>query len=121
MGDPVETLLKGHTPVVQDISLRLRELVRTTIPGVTERVHQGWKTISYGTGEGRDNQVCAISPYKKWVNLSFPKGTDLDDPGNLLGGDGANMRHVKIHSPDNFDREGLIHLLRAAVEVVATH
>jgi hypothetical protein len=51
------------------------------------------------------------------VNFGFWRGVQLDDPGGLLEGFGEKMRHVKITSKDEIDREGLHYLIEQAVSL----
>ncbi len=51
---------------------------------------------------------------KKHVTFGFPFATSLPDPEGLLEGTGKNMRHVKLRTSQDLDKEGLRELIVAA-------
>lgn len=57
-----------------------------------------------------------IQPQASWVNLGFYKGADLPDPGRVMEGTGAKMRHVKIRSLDQAERPEIPALIAAALD-----
>ncbi len=54
-------------------------------------------------------------PLKAAVNLGFPRGTKLPDPGGLLVGTGKRARHVKITALEEIDLPRLRALIKASV------
>jgi hypothetical protein len=48
------------------------------------------------------------------VTLGFHYGTSLADPHKLLQGTGKDLRHVKLRTEDDLNREGLNQLIVAA-------
>ncbi len=44
-------------------------------------------------------------------------GTSLRDPGGLLEGTGKNIRHVKLRTVEDLNRNGLKRLMQAAAQV----
>jgi len=51
---------------------------------------------------------------KKHVTFGFPFATSLPDPEGFLEGSGENMRHVKLHSAEDLEKNGLRELIVAA-------
>ncbi len=51
---------------------------------------------------------------KETVNVF---GTSLRDPGGLLEGTGKNIRHVKLRTVEDLNRNGLKRLMQAAAQV----
>ncbi len=96
----VREFLDNYPAPVQDLALAVRALVFDLVPEARERVYTGWRIISFSFGGGTDGQFCAVQPNKGAgrVNLHFPAGIELADPGHLLEGDGKRMRHIKITS-----------------------
>lgn len=49
----VEEFLINYDKKLQDICFHLRALVKKVLPETEEIVFEGWKNISYGTGESK--------------------------------------------------------------------
>src|SRR5512143_3771480 len=118
MSDAAETLLSGYDPQVREAGYRLRALIRQLVPDAEERVYEGWQVIGYSLGQGMQSQFCAISPQKARINLQFARGTDLPDPCHMLEGSGKKMRHVRVTTPQDVEREGLPDVITAAAALV---
>lgn len=85
----------GLRPVVE----AARALVHAVHPETTEVVRLGDRAASYGLGPKKMTEGYAyVMPQKGHVNLGFYQGASLPDPGELLEGTGAKMRHVKLRS-----------------------
>ena len=73
--------------------------------------------MTYGVGPRKMLDGYAyIMPHKRWVNLGFYQGAELADPGGLLEGTGAKLRHVKIRSLDEAKRSAVRALVEGALE-----
>lgn len=86
---------------MQQISIKLRELIVELYPGVWEVAWAKQKIIGYGIGPKKMSEhFVYIAPFAKHVNLGFYYGASLDDPHNLLDGSGKKLRHIKIKTMD---------------------
>ncbi len=111
-------LLKDKTSIVQQLYLDTHQLILETLPDVVFSVdckdgQTGYAARQYGyNGWG----MAALSAHSKWVSLYFMRGVDLEDRDGLLEGSGKNMRHVKLHSPEQFveRRSSLRRIIEAA-------
>ena len=56
-------------------------------------------------------------PSAKHLTFGFWRGADLDDPSNVLEGDGDRMRHVKITSIEDVSRLPLEAFIKEAVDL----
>lgn len=110
--DPIEEFFSRYDPPVAALARKCRALMRRLVPDAEEKLHPGWKTVSYGG----QRKICAIAPHKAWVNLQFHAGTELDDPEGLLTGTGKSMRHVRIDDPAKLRQASLARLIRAAAD-----
>ena len=54
---------------------------------------------------------------KDHVSIGFWRGTEMDDPGKVLEGDGDRMRHIKVKSVDEIPADALRELVRQAVRL----
>ena len=95
---------------------RLREIVHEIDPRTCEVVRLGDRAATYGCGPRKmiDGYVY-VMPHRRWVNLGFFRGASLSDPEGLLEGKGARMRHVKIRTIADADRDGVHDLVAAAL------
>ncbi|PZR97758.1 MAG: hypothetical protein DLM69_09425 [Candidatus Chloroheliales bacterium] len=114
MDEQVREYIGRHNAKVQELALRLHELVLSTVPGINERFHTGYQMIMYGEGERLSDQPMYIALMKDSVNLGFIRGTQLPDPQHKLRGTGKTGRHVKISKPEDVDDAALPELIRAA-------
>lgn len=107
----VEELLAKYSPEVQALTERLRELLRTSAPELTEDAAPRMGNIYYR----RNGVVAAITPYKGYTSLHFYKGTRLQDPAGVLEGGGNALRHIKVRRPEDVDPDVIIPLLHQAI------
>jgi len=111
--ESTESILMNHTPQITEIVEALRDLVKFTAPDLKEEVKSGWGALVY---KG-NRMVCAISPHKTLVHLTFYKGTMLSDPDEILTGSGEQLRHVKIYSRADIQPVPFTALIREALEI----
>ena len=100
--------------------LALHQLILDTLPDIAYSVDQVDLVIGYGAkqyGYGGWGML-AVSPYTKWVSLTWMQGARLADPDAVLTGTSA-MRHVKPTSPDEVAqlKPALVPLLQAAAHL----
>jgi len=55
--------------------------------------------------------------YRGHVNLGFYRALELKDPKKLLEGTGKNMRHIKIKSMKDIDKEYFWELVSDAISI----
>jgi hypothetical protein len=107
----INKFLDAYDPEVQAIAHELCRIINDRAPKLVEEVKSGWKNITY-TG---DSIVCAVAPYTAYVSLHFYKGTELDDPENLLEGGGKALRHIKFHDLDAVNEKTIAPFIKQAV------
>ena len=61
-----------------------------------------------------------IKVFRTSVNIGFWRGAELDDPDQLLTGDGHRMRHLRVTGPSELDVGRLTDWVRQAVALNAT-
>jgi hypothetical protein len=114
-------LVEDRAAVVQRLYVDVHRLVVETLPDVAFSVDCVDAQIGHGVRQyGYDGWgMAALAPFAKWVSLAFLRGAKLANPGQLLQGSGASVRHVKIHSPNDLleSRIALQHLFRAAAQL----
>ena len=112
-------LLRRYDPDVQTVAIAMRSLVLGEIGPCHETLFQFSRnnvvSILYSSTEKRmKDNICLLVVYRDHVNLLFPRGVDLKDPGGLLEGSGKAMRHVKMVSASDVERPGVRALIRQA-------
>lgn len=117
MSGDFNEFLSAYSPPVQELARQTRLLVLQVIPQAVELVDPPSKIIAYGLGARYADLICAIAPYKSYLNLIFSQGAQLPDPGGLLAGTGKRARHVKIAAPEDIQAPGLRALIQTALEV----
>ena len=102
------------------IAERLRTIVKRATPEATERVRLGWRLLAYDLPIKRHGAFFAwVFPERKHVHLGFPKGVLMDDPRDMLKGDGVTKyaRWVTFVPGDEFDEPMLAELVLEAARV----
>ncbi|MCU0436117.1 MAG: DUF1801 domain-containing protein [Bacteroidia bacterium] len=112
----IENFLSHYDPKVQDICRQLRKVALELLPETEEILFEGWKNISYGTGESRMDKdlIIYIAPFKDSVNLGFFRGANLPDTKRLLKGTGKQLRHLKLKSMTEYEAEDIKQLILEA-------
>ncbi len=94
----IDSFLSQYNEEVFTRALKLRELLLSSLPGITEQLDLPAKMIAYCYWQRYVDMVCTIIPSKKGVKLGFYKGKELQDPGKLMEGTGKISRYVQIRS-----------------------
>ncbi|MBI1192854.1 MAG: hypothetical protein GC205_06745 [Bacteroidetes bacterium] len=112
----VETFIQSYSPGVQEVFHYLRNLAQELLPDAEEILYEGWKNVSYGTGESRSDKdlILYIAPFKDSVNLGFFRGTLLPDEKQRLKGTGKLLRHVKLKRVNELPEAEIRELIVAA-------
>jgi len=93
----------------KEILTALREIILSVDPSLNESLK--WKQPVY-TKKG---DICYIFPAGNHVNLGFYRGIELKDPKKMLEGTGKTMRHTKIRSLEDIDKEYFWELVSDAI------
>lgn len=93
---------------------RLRNLIKTADPDVTEQVKWGGTPVWE-----HDGIICTGETYKAKIKLTFLKGASLDDPAGLFNASlGGNARRaIDYVEGDTIDETAFVDLIREAVEL----
>jgi hypothetical protein len=107
--------LSGQSEPVQEIALKMRDMILKNIPGLIEQIDLPANMLAYGFARTYKDLVCVVMPYKNYVNLGFPRGAHLSDPNGQLTGSGKNARHIKISTISELENPALLDLLNESV------
>jgi len=115
---PADKTVDGYVAGLGDwrggVVQAVRGVIRATAPEARESIK--WAQPVWES----NGPFAYVKACPKAVNLGFWRGVDLDDPDGLLTGDGDRMRHVKLTSPTQLDREILAGWVRQAVGLNGT-
>jgi len=102
---------------VRDLALATRALVFEEASDSSELIYDAYNAVASGyTFTGRPSDAFIhIAVYAKWVNLGFNRGSQLQDPFNMLQGSGRWVRHIRISELDDLKQPALRALVRAAI------
>ena len=109
--------LRRYDPGVQTIALGLRQVVHEEMAPCHEYIFSMRHTVVllYGpTDRVIEDCVCQISVHRKYANLQFTHGVDLDDSSGALEGTGKRMRHIKVKTLSDLKRAEIRACLRQA-------
>ncbi len=117
---PIPELLQFLAPydtAIQRLALEVRAYLLTIEPRATETIYDAYNAVAIGYSfTGRLKECyCHVAVYSKHVNLGFNHGADLQDPQEILQGQGSQVRHVTIHEKSDLAGSYLKGLVRAAI------
>ncbi len=95
--DPdIKRLIEGVEDDMKSIVISLREVILDTAPELKEGIKYGglWFTIE-------ERLLCGVFIRKNHISIEFDRGTELQDPDDLLEGSGKNRRHLKIYQQED--------------------
>jgi hypothetical protein len=98
-------------PEKSDIIQKLREIVFSTDPGVTERIMYGGILLSL------EHDFGGIFAYKKHVSFEFSHGVQMDDPNNILEGGGKFRRHIKVYCMTDIETKMVASFVKQALQL----
>jgi hypothetical protein len=110
--------LSAYDPAIVDLALATRAFVLAEAPDAAELVYDAYNAVAAGysfTGRPSDSFI-HIATYAKWVNLGFNHGALLKDPQGILQGAGKHIRHIRISSAADLERNNIRAFVRAAIE-----
>jgi hypothetical protein len=101
ISDQLDSFLAKYNEQIVRNALVLREVILTTLPGITEQIDVPASTIAYCYGQKYAELICVIIPSKKGLKLGFNRGASLPDPRGLLKGTGKISRYVEIKKTED--------------------
>ena len=101
---------------VKAATLWLREFVWYLYPNANELIYDNYNSVAIGWSptDKAGDVFCSIAVFSDYVNFGFNRGTDIDDPHNILKGDGSLYRYLRVKEKDDFPEQNIKELLEAA-------
>jgi hypothetical protein len=117
LNDLVKFLLP-YPDNVKAAALWLREFVWDLYPDTNELIYDNYNAVAFGWSptDKAGDVFCSIAVFADHVNFGFNRGVDIDDPGNMLLGDGSQYRYVKVKDREDFQEWYMKQLLEEAYQ-----
>jgi hypothetical protein len=110
MDTNVNEYIKKQQSPQKEICRRLRKIIITTFPDITEEMKVG--VPCYGSTKEDPCGKYYIAALKDHVNLAFSlKGLSKNEQ-QLFEGSGKTMKHIKVYSVKEIDEKKIINLLK---------
>jgi hypothetical protein len=119
--EEVNQLVKFLLPYpdkVKAAALRLREFVWDLYPDTNELIYDNYNAVAFGWSptDKAGDVFCSIAVFADHVNFGFNRGVEIDDPGNMLLGDGSQYRYIKVKDREDFPEWYMKQLLEKAYQ-----
>lgn len=119
--EEVKDLVKFLLPYpdkVKAAALWLREFVWDLYPDTNELIYDNYNAVAFGWSptDKAGDVFCSIAVFSDHVNFGFNRGVDIDDPGNMLLGDGSQYRYIKVKDKEDFQEWYMKQLLEEAYQ-----
>jgi hypothetical protein len=112
--DIISEFLNNYHETVKSNALELRKLIRSLYPDIKEQLDVSAKMIAFGFGPKYSDNLCTLILSKTGLKLGFYKGSELQDPYNLLQGSGKVHKYVIIKNETDIQSKELNALLKEA-------
>lgn len=108
--------LSPYPDKIKATGLWLREFVWDLYPDTNELIYDNYNAVAFGWSptDKAGDVFCSIAVFADHVNFGFNRGVDIDDPGNMLLGDGSQYRYIKIRGKEDFPEWYMKQLLEEA-------
>jgi hypothetical protein len=110
--DSFDDFARDQSPKNIQIIVALRKLVEAAVPTLRE-------TVKWGNGCWANEKLPVAFAHceEDHVQFGFFGGSLLSDPTRVLEGNGKYVRHVKIYSPEDIDKDALVPLIEQAAKM----
>ena len=108
MDNQVRNYLEKQKSPQKEILQKVREIFLETLPNCNEK--SAWGVVTYA------NNKFYIAAMKNRVHVGFAITGLSKEEIKLFEGSGKTMRHLKIHSLDEIDKEKLVKLIKLVDE-----
>lgn len=103
MDQQVKAYIEKQKSPQKEILQQVREIFLATLPNCKEEV--GWGVITFAAGK------FYIAAMKNRVHVGFSVNGLSEDEIRLFEGSGKTMRHIKIPTLEDVDKETLVNLI----------
>jgi hypothetical protein len=108
MDEKVKEYIEKQKSPQKEILQKVREIFLETIPNCNEK--SAWGVVTFA------DEKFYIAAMKNRVHVGFAISGLSKEEIKLFEGSGKTMRHIKIHSLDEIDKEKLVKLIKLVCE-----
>jgi hypothetical protein len=114
----LDAFIDKFTPEVAALTRALLNKMKARLPGAVIMVYDNYNALAIGFGptDKAGQAILSLAVMPRWVTLCFLRGVGLPDPQGLLKGSGSRVRHVRLHTPEEFEAPAVQDLIAAALE-----
>ena len=115
MNDEVSQWFAKLAPPQRELLETLRQLIFDAADNASSPIDEAlkWNRPCYAG----NRLFCYLQSAKGHVAIGFQQGALLDDPDDLLLGDGKLMRHIKLPLAKKIDENAIRALINSAIEL----
>lgn len=96
---------------------RVQKLILAVDPKISQDIKYGG--ILFSAGLPHFAPFCGLFSYTHHASLEFSRGANLADPHQVLEGEGAKRRHIKLMGPQDVFKKNLKAYVTAAFSAAA--
>jgi hypothetical protein len=117
----IDRFIARYTPAMRRAIRRSRARMHRYVPRGVELIYDNYNALVFGFGpsERASAAVVSLVAYPQWVTLCFLWGVSLRDPSKRLAGNGNQVRHIRLRSPDDLDDPDVRALIEQALAPAA--
>jgi hypothetical protein len=117
----LDSFMAGYSPEVAADARQALGFLQARLPTAFRLVYDNYNAlvIGFASGEKASDAFLSIALYPKYIRLFFLRGVELDDPGHLLEGSGAQVRSIRIKPVSRIEEPEVCALIDAAVAIAA--
>ena len=94
--------MNDKTLTLISVANELEAFIQEYVPESSRLSKYGGKLFTLKPNE-KEGQFCGVFLYSQHAQISFSKGSQLNDPKKLLKGSGKNRRHINFKKIDEID------------------
>ncbi len=112
----LKVFLKPFPNDVQKNALALREWVWDLYPNTNELIYDNYNALAFGWSptDSSGDAFCAIAVYGSVINFGFNRGSEIQDPKEILKGNGSLYRYYRVNDIKDFPKPYIKKLLKEA-------
>ena len=107
------------TPEIAALARKAVAKMRRRLPGAHVLVYDNYNALAVGFGpsERTSEALLSIAVFPNAVALCFVWGVRLDDPEQLLRGEGTQVRTLRLEKASDLDKPAVVALIEQAQEL----
>ncbi|WP_273567997.1 DUF1801 domain-containing protein [Maribacter halichondriae] len=111
--------LRPYDESIQQLVFELRKYILKLVPETNELIWDNYNAVAmaYSKSDQLKDAFCHIAVYAKHINLGFNRGSELSKRDLKLEGSGKLIRHLKVRSTEDFQKDSIEQIIYEAVGI----